>query len=93
MQEIQNRVTGLECDTVGDFNFILGDLNYRLETFYSQLNNSNVVTDAIRLIPTHDQLITATNEGYYPGYVEQEIKFLPTYKMSTKEQFYVNKKD
>ena len=32
-------------------------------------------------------------EGYYPGYVEQPITFLPSYKMSTSEEVYVNKKD
>lgn len=38
MQELQNRISGLELDQVGDFNFYLGDLNYRLKTTYSELN-------------------------------------------------------
>ena len=32
-------------------------------------------------------------EGYYPGYVEQPITFIPSYKMSSTEESYVNKKD
>ena len=45
------------------------------------------------MIPTHDQLMEAMSDGYYPGYIEQPITFLPSYKMSTSEMKYVNKKE
>lgn len=32
------------------------------------------------MIPTHDQLTIARNEGHFPMYKEPEITFLPTYK-------------
>ena len=61
----------------------MGDLNYRLKTNFGALNNDNVRDDAIALIPRIDQLVDAMKEGYYPGYVEQPITFLPSYKMDT----------
>jgi len=45
------------------------------------------------MIPTHDQLFEAIEEGYYPSYDEPKIDFQPTYKMSTSEHLYVNKND
>lgn len=40
-----------------------------------------------------DQLVEARAEGHYPGYVEQPITFLPSYKMSSTELVYINKKE
>ena len=48
---------------------------------------------AIGMTKTIDQLLEAQSQGYYPGYVEQDINFIPSYKMSTTEESYVNKKD
>ena len=93
MQALQNCVPGLESDIVGDFNFFLGDLNYRLDTTYREMNNTNVHRDAIRSIPTLDQLTMAFREGFFPSYVEQPITFLPTYKMEKNKPVYINKKD
>ncbi len=45
------------------------------------------------MVKSHDQLIEAMAEGYYPGYAESEIDFIPSYKMSTEEESYVNKRD
>lgn len=59
LQEIQNRMVGLESDNLGDYCFYLGDLNYRLKTCFDDLNNTNVDSEAISLIPTHDQLVEA----------------------------------
>ena len=78
---------------MADFCIFFGDLNYRLKTTFTDLNNTNVSTDAIGMIPTHDQLIEAMEEGYYPGYQEMEINFDPSYKMSTSKHEYVNKRD
>ena len=48
---LQGLVPGLESDQVGDFNFYMGDLNYRLKTSFSELNNTNVRQVAISWIP------------------------------------------
>ena len=37
-----------------DFCFFLGDLNYRLETTFADLNNTNVKEQAILMVPTKD---------------------------------------
>lgn len=50
LQELQNRIVGLESDQVGDYCFYLGDLNYRLRTYFADLNNDNVHCEAIGLI-------------------------------------------
>ena len=67
---LQNRVPGLDSDQVADYCFYIGDLNYRLKTTFTELNNSNVRDAAIPMIPTGDQLMEALSEGYYPGYQE-----------------------
>lgn len=45
------------------------------------------------MIQTHDQLTIARAEGNYPQYIEPEIKFLPSYKMSKDSLVYINKKN
>ena len=67
---LQDRIPGLDSDQLADYCFYLGDLNYRLKTTFTELNNSNVREAAIPMIPTGDQLIEALEEGYYPGYEE-----------------------
>ena len=67
---LQNRVPGLDSDQFADYCFYIGDLNYRLKTTFTELNNSNVRDAAIPMIPTGDQLMEALDEGYYPGYQE-----------------------
>ena len=93
MLELQNQIPGLDADQVSDYCFYLGDLNYRLKTTFTDLNNSNVQESAIAMIPTHDQMIEAIKEGYYPLYKESDIDFQPTYKMSATENIYIDKKD
>ena len=39
---MQQKVPGLEADQVADFCFYLGDLNYRLDTTFPELNNNNI---------------------------------------------------
>lgn len=39
---------------MADFCFFLGDLNYRLETTFADLNNTNVKEQAILMVPTKD---------------------------------------
>ena len=70
MTGLQDRIPGLDSDQVADYCFYIGDLNYRLKTTFTELNNSNVRDAAIPMIPTGDQLMEALVEGYYPGYQE-----------------------
>ena len=93
LYEIQSKVRGLETDQLSDFSIFFGDLNYRLKTTFTDLNNSNVQTEAIGMILEKDQLVEAMGQGYYPGYREMDISFDPSYKMSTKKHEYVNKRD
>lgn len=44
---------------LADFAFFMGDLNYRLKTTFSELNNSNVKEIAIDLAATQDQILDA----------------------------------
>lgn len=45
--QIQSDMGGLESDVLADFSFFLGDLNYRLNTTFDQLNNNTVWDAAI----------------------------------------------
>jgi GH24 family phage-related lysozyme (muramidase) len=53
MQELQTHIPGLESDAIADFCFFFGDLNYRLNTNYASLNNTNI-QNAIPMIPKFD---------------------------------------
>ena len=69
MQQLQKEICGLESDQAGDFNFYLGDLNYRLKTTFEDLA-PQVNHFAVRMAKINDQLVDARTEGYYPNYVE-----------------------
>ena len=71
----------------------MGDMNYRMNTTFAEFNNSNVSTDAVGMIPTHDQLVISMLEGNYAGYQEPKIEHLPSYKMDKKKDIYIDKKD
>jgi len=40
-----------------------------------------------------DQLTIAKANGFYPGYHEEPILWLPTYKLGSNENIYLDKKD
>ena len=82
----------MDTDTLADFNFILGDLNYRLESSFSELNDEtiNLCHDMLK---DREQLTEARKKGLYPLYEEPEIKFKPSYKMYDDKNSYFNKKD
>ena len=50
LHQIQSDIGGLENDQVADFAFFMGDLNYRLNTTFAELNNTNVMDDAIPMV-------------------------------------------
>lgn len=42
IQGMRNYRQEMDNDTLADFNFIVGDLNYRLDTYFSELNNETI---------------------------------------------------
>lgn len=48
MQELQFKMPGLPSDQLADYCFFIGDLNYRLKSTFSDLNNDNVHQLAVR---------------------------------------------
>ena len=72
----------------------MGDLNYRLNTTFEELNNENIDT-ALKLVQNYDdQFFISKDEGNYPLYTEPKIEFLPTYKCDDNKKYtYVNKKN
>ena len=93
LQQFQQNIGGLELDQIAEFAFFLGDLNYRLETTFADLNNTNVKEEAIAVVPKKDQLNISREQGNYPNYVEPAINFLPSYKMSGEIDSYIDKKN
>lgn len=59
LYELQQKIPHLDSDQIGDFCFYVGDLNYRLMTSFTDLNNLNVRNDAVGMVKSHDQLIAA----------------------------------
>ena len=86
-------MVGLECDQTSDICIFMGDLNYRMNTCFRDFNNANVADQALKMIPTHDQLGISMRSGNFPGYLEAPITFLPSYKLSKSELVYIDKKD
>lgn len=71
----------LDPDVLSDFSFILGDLNYRLNTTYLDL--IPLIDKVLELKVNLDQLhLAMATQGRYPAYVEFPITFKPTYKRS-----------
>lgn len=81
----------IDPDIIADFSIILGDLNYRMEgTFESLVPQIDKIVGKRKEL---DQLYkTMTDLEKYPDYLEQEIKFKPTYKRNKYEPGYFNKK-
>ena len=80
---------GLESDTYADYSFIFGDLNYRINSTYMYLSRH---LEECKDMNT-EQLTIAMHNGYYPGYVEPTMDWMPTYKLSFTDNSYVDKKD
>lgn len=81
----------LECDSLADYTFFFGDMNYRLNSTFEHLSTHMEETKNQSL----DQLFQSmTKFIQYPCYEEGDIAFAPTYKLSsTKVNQYVNKKN
>ena len=54
MQELQFKMPGLASDQLADYCFFIGDLNYRLKSSFTDLNNTNVDQLAVRWATSPD---------------------------------------
>ena len=41
LQNLQNAIPGLECDQISDISIFMGDLNYRMNTTYSNISEQD----------------------------------------------------
>ena len=82
----------IEQDAIHDFNFFIGDLNFRINRTYSQ--HIPFLEDSPALVDTLDQLVLAReNLGIFPGYSEEPITFMPTYKRMVDSNEFKNKNE
>ena len=78
---------------LAEFNFFMGDLNYRLNSTFNELNDENR-DKALEMVQTPgDQFHNSQESGFFVNYNEPKIDFLPTYKLALDKLQYVNKKD
>ena len=54
LTNLQSQIGGLEIDSIADFSFFMGDLNYRLNTTFEELNNQNTL-DALEMVGTRNE--------------------------------------
>lgn len=81
----------IDPDIISDFNFILGDMNYRLEGTFEELEPQ--IDKIVSMRKDRDQLYKSMNfHGKYPDYKEYDINFKPSYKRNKNEPGYFNKK-
>ena len=82
----------IEPDAIADFNFFIGDLNFRFNRTYTQ--HIQDVLQSPQLVTKYDQLyIERQTLQVFPGYEENQINFQPTYKREKNQNTFVNKKD
>ena len=75
----QKGLDKVEPDAVSDFNWILGDMNARFKSTYSE--HIDKVKDSYKYIQRLCDLTEAiTVDSKYPNYEEMPITFMPTYK-------------
>ena len=80
----------LDSDSAADFTYVMGDMNYRLNSTFTKLNKDLSQTKNLEL----EQLHLSRKKGNYSGYEEPKIDFFPTYKLDKKKaNTYVEKKD
>ena len=81
----------IEPDAVNDFNFFMGDLNFRFNrTFTEHYPQVKLSPELFREL---DQLHIARELGSFPNYSEAQVKFMPTYKRMKTHNDYKNKND
>ena len=90
LQRPQDR---FEPDAAFDYNFIMGDLNMRYKSTY--IDFIEFVDFAKDYIVEYDEMYEQTTKFQrFPGYHEEPIDFMPTYKCdSLSNGIYINKKN
>ena len=80
-------------DALADFCILMGDMNYRFKTTYSQHIDS--VHESQKLFRSLDELVSEMSMFLkFPGYQEMPITFEPTYKRDAQSNsVYINKND
>ena len=97
LKKIQPKVTRtthrIETDSLHDFHFILGDMNFRFNRTYTE--HIAQLKQSADLIPKYDQLYEARIKSKrFPDYIEQPINFMPTYKRDDQSNtVYINKNE
>ncbi|CDW91774.1 endonuclease exonuclease phosphatase family protein [Stylonychia lemnae] len=91
IRKMRNQREELDPDIISDFSFIIGDLNYRLESTFEDL--APQIDKVIQLRKSLDQFEKARLQDRYTEYTEYDINFMPTYKRNRFDQGYFNKKN
>jgi hypothetical protein len=91
--DVQKPQDKYEPDADADYNFIMGDLNMRFKAKYSDF--IEFVDYAKDHIKEYDELYEQRYLWHrFPGYHEEPITFMPTYKRdSNSNGVYINKKE
>ena len=106
LKQLKVKRQELDPDIVCDYNFIMGDMNYRFDMSYDDMILNDKIKIATDLIDEYDQLHISMNRkkeelrgvvqhvtSKYPNYYEDKITFKPTYKRNFDDQYYKNKKN
>ena len=93
LKQINPSKDKFEPDAKADYSFFLGDTNFRYKTTYSEFIEH--IAQATEHFPLYDELYEAMNlNNRFPGYHEEPITFMPTYKRDEKvNDVYTNKKE
>lgn len=93
LKQVSTSKDKLEPDAIVDFSFFIGDTNSRFKTTYSEFIEH--IEQAPQHIPLYDELHEALSLNHrFPGYHEEPISFMPTYKREDKvNDSYINKKE
>lgn len=90
---LQNQKDRFEPDAVNDYCFLMGDMNMRFKAKYSDF--INFVEFAKEHMYSYDELYEhRVEKGRFPGYHEEPIDFMPTYKRHAQNNdIYINKNE
>ena len=92
ISKMRNQREEIDPDIIADYSFILGDLNYRIEGDFDTILGK--LDQIVKLRKGLDQLSRSMQElGKYADYIEEEIRFKPSYKRNKYDDGYFNKKN
>jgi len=62
IRKLKSERQEMDPDVISDYNFILGDLNYRFNSTFEDMVNQNQIEMASKLLPEKDQLTQSMNK-------------------------------